>query len=1025
MRGALKYLAAAAAVCLLPSAAFAQATITGTVRDSSNAVLPGVTVEATSPALLAPRVVVTDANGIYRIIDLPSGAYSIAYTLSGFSRTVRDNVAISGAGTFTIPVELRVGGLQETITVTTETPVVDVQSTRRETVLSAEVISTLPATRNYGAILAAVPGIEVSGVVGGSLTSAQTTPELTFFTARGGTPTEGRVMIDGMNVAAAFSGGGVSSLVYNTNDTSEIQVMIAGGLGENETGGPSMNLVPRSGGNRFAGQFFYNTAGDWSRSDNIDDELRSLGILQGAELRKSWDVNGSLGGPIKRDRLWFYGTVRNYGNARVIEGALGGNLYAGDPTRWDYAPDTSVAEVRNVQGRTIYSGRLTGQVGKSRITFSQENQYRCDGSTLRPDTGGCRQRGENWTGLGNLTLSPEAAGGYYEFPYYVSQATWTMPITNRLLLEGGFSRFAYINAAGGFGMVAPDAILDLIPVTEQRAIDGHRANFTYRGVNNYQDNYANPNNFRASAAYVTGAHNLKVGYQGAYQVSDGTIVSNSNLISYRFDNRIPNQFSIRLPDWQTANRTVQHSLFVQDQWTVRRLTLQGGLRYDHAYSWSPADGNGTTATSRFNAAPITFERTVSVRGYDDISPRVGVAYDLFGTGRTALKAHIGRYLAAATNDSTYIVNNPANRIATNFTRNWTDNDGDKVVDCDILNPALQNPASGSVDTCGALTGNALRFANAQTGLTQVNPDILGGWGVRAYDWQFSVGVQQEVLPRVSVEVGYARRWWGNFTVTDNRALGPADFESWTATAPVDPRLPGGGGYSLVEYEQRPETAGRAAQNYVTFETDFGPARTNYWNGVDVTGSARMANGLTFQGGTTTGRTVTDRCETVVHIDSPNPRNCRTVLPFKTTFRGSASYTVPKADVLVSSIVRLSPAPQVSASYNVPNTVVMAQLGHLPAGATINGNNGVNLLNPGQLYADRHFTQIDMRFAKILRFGGRRADIGVDLYNLFNVNTPTGYEDTYDPAPAVGGGQWLSPTGIVAPRFARVNLTVNF
>src|SRR5688500_18896400 len=426
-----------------------------------------------------------------------------------------------------------------------------------------------------------------------------------------------------------------------------------------------------------------------------------------------------------------------------------------------------------------------------------------------------------------------------------------MPVTNRLLLEGGFSRFAYINAAGGFGMVAPDAILNLIPVTEQRAIDGHRANFTYRGVANYMDNYANPNNFRASAAYVSGAHNLKVGYQGAYQVSDGTVVTNSTLMSYRFDNRVPNQFSIRLPNWQTADRTMQHSLFVQDQWTVKRLTLQGALRYDHAYSWSPAGHNGTTETSRFNAAPITFERTVSVHGYDDISPRVGVAYDLFGTGKTALKAHVGRYLAAATNDSNYIVNNPANRTSTNFSRNWTDTNNNRVVDCDILNRAMQT----AVDTCGLLTGNALRFGNTLTGLNQVNPEILGGWGVRPYDWQFSVGLQQEILPRVSVEVGYARRWWGNFTVTDNQALGPADYETWTLMAPVDPRLPGGGGYPLVEYEVRPEAGSRVAQNYVTFETDFGPARINYWHGVDVTGTARMANGLTFQGGTSTGREV--------------------------------------------------------------------------------------------------------------------------------------------------------------------------
>jgi len=282
-----------------------------------------------------------------------------------------------------------------------------------------------------------------------------------------------------------------------------------------------------------------------------------------------------------------------------------------------------------------------------------------------------------------------------------------------------------------------------------------------------------------------------------------------------------------------------------------------------------------------------------------------------------------------------------------------------------------------------------------------------------------------VLPRVSVEVQYARRWWGNFTVTDNQALGPEHYESWTAVAPVDPRLPGGGGYSLTEYEVRPEFGTRPAQNYVTFETDFGPARTNYWNGVDVSGSARMTNGLTFQGGTSTGREVTDRCESVVNIDSPNPRNCRTVLPFKTSFRGSASYTVPKIDVLVSSIVRLLPAPEIEATYNFPNSYLLQQLGHLPVGQALNGNQPVDLLDPGQMYAQRRHKQVDMRFAKILRFGGTRADVGVDLYNLFNVNTPTGYEDTYDPPPAVGGGQWLSPTGIVAPRFARINLTVNF
>jgi hypothetical protein len=1026
----------ACAFVAIPSVAVAQsASLAGTVRDSSGSVLPGVTVEATSDALIErTRTTVTNGTGQWRIIDLRPGIYTVTFSLAGFSRVVREGVEVEGSAVITIGAEMRVGNLQESITVTAETPAVSVQSAKREVVLQSEYIASLPATRNYSAILAAIPAIDFFGAI-----SAQTTPEMVLFSARGGSINEGRVQIDGMTVAAAFNGGGVSSFTYSTNDAAEMQVNISGGLGETETGGPVMNMIPRAGGNIFRGSAFWSGAGDWSRSENIDDELRSYGITRGPALKKSWDTSGSLGGPIKRDRLWFYGTVRNFGSGRIVEAAASPNLYAGDPTRWDYAPNTAITEMLNVQRRQVYSGRLTGQFGRHRLSLSQENQYRCDGSTLTPQGEGCRRQKGGSIGLGNAPSvfgynSPEAHAGYFPSPYYLTQATWTMPMTNRLLLEAGYTRFAYMPV---FGQVPSDGIFDLIAVTEQAAIDSHRANFTYRAVNTYSKNWANPNNFRGSASYVTGAHNMKVGYQGAYQISDTTLLTNPNLISYRFNQRVPNQFTIRLPNWQTANRTVQHSAYIQDQWTVRRLTLQGAIRYDHAYSWSPAEHNGTTETSRWNAQPITFPRTVSVRGFDDITPRIGAAYDLFGTGKTALKANIGKYLDAATNDSNYTENNPANRIQTTLTRGWTDNDGDRVVDCDILNPVAQSPtATGHVDTCAATTGNSLRFGNVQTGLDTVNPAILGGWGSRRYDWQFGVAVQQEVLPRMSVEVAYNRRWWGNFTVTENQALGPNDFETWIATAPSDPRLPGGGGYQIVEYEVTPQAAGRSPQNYVTFETDFGPARTNYWHGVEVTANARMRNGLTFQGGTSTGREVEDQCEAwrnytrvVLGVSTINPRNCRTVAPFRTTFRGSASYTVPKIDVLLSSIVRILPAPVIlSANYNFPNTYVAEQLGHLPAGGTATGNQTVNLLDTNQMYAERGYYQVDMRFAKILRFGGKRLDAGADLYNLFNLNTATAYDGTYDVVPAAGlgpGGEWLRPTSIVQPRFLRFNVTLDF
>jgi hypothetical protein len=429
--------------------------------------------------------------------------------------------------------------------------------------------------------------------------------------------------------------------------------------------------------------------------------------------------------------------------------------------------------------------------------------------------------------------------------------------------------------------------------------------------------------------------------------------------------------------------------------------------------------------SPFNAAPITFERTASVDAYHDISPRAGAAYDVFGNGRTALKFTLGRYLAPATNDNPYIQNNPASRIVNSASRSWQDGNNNYVIDCDILNPATQSRPGG--DTCGALTGNALNFGKAGNNLTQVNPEILRGWGIRRYDWQWGVSVQQELLPRVSLDAGYNRRWFGNYTVTDNRARVPSDYDAWTIAAPQDDRLPGGGGYPVTIYTATAAASALAAQNYVTFETDFGPARTHYWQGVDLTLRARLAGSVTLQGGTSTGRTLIDTCATEVKIDSPDPRGCRNEEPYQTTLRGLASYTLPKVDVLVSGTVRSQPpAPINGATWNVPNTLVQSLLGRLPPGGLAGGNTGVQLLDVSdhRLYADNRRTQIDMRFAKILRFGRTRTDIGVDLYNLLNSNYALSYETTYSYTQP-NGGTWLNPTSILSPRFARFNVTINY
>jgi len=244
MRGSKYVLLVLAAALLLPSVAAAQGTLTGTVRDASGAVLPGVTVEANSPAIQgAVRTVVTDNAGIYRIIELPPGTYSLSFSLAGFSNVKRDGLILSGTAVLTIPIELRVGAIQETVTVTGESPVVDVQTVRRETVLDQDVIASVPGARTVGNLLNATPGITVD------TNGLNPTPTMTFFSARGGQTNEGRMTVNGLTVAAAFNGGGVSSYILDTVNSDEVSVTVSGGMGESDTGGPVMNLVPRAGGN--------------------------------------------------------------------------------------------------------------------------------------------------------------------------------------------------------------------------------------------------------------------------------------------------------------------------------------------------------------------------------------------------------------------------------------------------------------------------------------------------------------------------------------------------------------------------------------------------------------------------------------------------------------------------------------------------------------------------------------------------------------------------------------------------------
>jgi hypothetical protein len=1054
MRSGVKVVLSAALLLLLTSsAAYAQATIAGVVRDSSGALLPGVTVEATSPSLTEKiRTVVSDATGQYRIVTLPPGSYTVTFSLTGFKTIKREDVVVSGSGVIPINAELSVGALQETITVSGASPVVDTQTTRREVVVNQETINALPITRNYGGVLYATPGLTVQpGVNNNALM-----PGMSLFSAHGGISTEGRVFVDGVSVNGPFGQNSVTQFAFDVANAQEMQVLVGGGLGESETGGPIANIIPKSGGNRLAGNFFISGTTSTFQGNNVNDTLRNQGIANPPTVRKNWDGSAGAGGPLLQDRLWFFGNFRTVGIAQVVAAGMGPNRYLADATQWGYAAEPGV-ETRFTESKLDMSGRLTGQVTpRQRVTFSYQPQYRCLGSTLTTSTDGCRVRGSEWIGAPatSETIAPEAGPGYQDGPVSLTQATYTSPVSSRHLIDAAISRFWY--GIIGSGHMPPDAPMGLIGVTESSNIYG-RPNSSYRAPYGWGEYDTVSWNWRAAWSYVTGGHSAKLGYQGTEMKYDWVNYTNPSLLRYTFNSAAPAtascvvQNGTRLcptgvnyslsEDFENANRAVAHSVFIQDQWTRSRMTLQGALRYDYVYSWAPAEHNGTDQTTRFNSNPVRFARTDSVTGYHDLSPRFGVAYDLFGDGKTAVKASAGRYLSAATADGVYSSQSPAgNFVRTVTNRSWTDSDGDFVVDCDLLSTAAQNNAATGGDVCGALVGANLNFGNLNPNVATVDPDILHGWGVRPYNWRFGGSVQHELYPGVSLEVGYNRRTWGNFQVTYNTLVGPADYDTWTVPVPSNPNLSNSGSTaSFVAIT--PAAANRGVQDFQTKETNVaGEARTAYWHGIDVNGTARLRGNLTVQAGTSTGRGVRNTCalwqarpqfsisnNTAQRLDA-----CDVSEPWITTFRGLASYRIPKADVQVSSTIRsarttasenASNGSSLSANYQLPNTVVQTLLGRLPAGAQATGTTTVNLLAPSELYPLTRRTEVDIRIAKILRLAGARFDLGVDVYNLFNANATTTYQQTY--LFTDNGATWLNPTAILGPRLARFNATVTF
>ena len=960
---------ALAFVALFPALLAAQTgALGGIVKDTSGAALPGVTVEATSPALIERlRTTTTDNQGAFRIVDLRPGIYDITFTLAGFAPLRRDGVELSAGVTVTVNAELRIGTIAETIIVSGQSPLVDIQNATGHRTMTTAVTTELPATRSFQILTTLIPGVIVSNAtgttnyqdVGGSMGERNTAVSIHG-------STDMPLLFDGMrhNSTLGGGGGGTGGYVVNPGTVEEIAVDTSGASAEAESSGVRANVIPKQGGNKFHGTFLANFANHSMQSNNLDDELRAQGLRSPYITNKVVDINPSFGGPLKKDKLWFYFSYRYSDTTDQPPNAFEDS----DPNDYVFTRDTS-RPVLGPNWTHSWNLRFTTQTSpNSKLAIYGDYLRRC------------------WCAVGlSSTVAYEATSRFVTPRNHMYQATWNWTASNRLLFELGqtYRPEAWEYAQQPEVPLDRTGIVDLGTGTIFRANPGFPPSPGLRFAGSGAQN-----NGKASAIYVTGSHTLKVGSQWMWGNAKRNEFSNTDSY-YSFLGGAPSSVTFRTTPNPTEDRIkLSLGVYAQEQWTLKRLTLNLGVRFDYF--------NAYTAEGHADAGRYVGERNFppmyDLPNWKDLTPRLGVVYDVFGNGKTAIKGSLGRYVELLGSTSIALAVNPMTAQSTN-TRGWTDLNGDVV------------PQESE------LGGNSNANFGSSLVTTSYAPDTVVGWGRRGANWETMLGIQHELRPGFSIEGSYHRRWFENFRATQNVLTTPSDYDPYCVTAPVDPALGSVSGQLVCGLYDITPTKFGLNNNVISLSDSFGK-QSRIYDGVDFIVNARLPRGIIVQGGTNTGRLRTNTCFVV---NSPQElRFCDIRPPFQTQAKVLGIYPLPWWGLQASATYQTLPGPQITASWAAPASAVSGLGRDLSGGArSVN----VALISPGTKYGDR-MNQVDFRLAKNFRAAELRIQPQLDLYNLFNANSVLVVNNTYGPS-------WQTPTALLAGRIVKLGVLVSF
>jgi Carboxypeptidase regulatory-like domain len=963
------------AFALSPGMALAQSAIAGVVKDTSGAVLPGVTVTASSPALIeGMRNVTTDGAGQYKIINLRPGTYTVTFTLPGFNTVKRGNVDLPANFTAPVNAEMRVGAVEETVTVSAQTPIVDVQSAAQQQVLPKALLDAVPTGgRNIQSVGTLMAGVQKSGPdVGGAAGMQQR-----YLVAHGADPKDDSIMVDGMSVKG-IEGDGAIQNYFNEGMFQEFSYQTGAISAESSSGGVLLNMIPKEGGNRFTGDLFYSGTGSGLQSNNVTQALIDQGLKAGDSVDAIHDLNVSGGGPIKRDKIWFYTSFRHWGVNQKVANAF----YNLDPTHLTYQPGTQQV----VDNNHIRSHEL-------RVTWQATQQHKFSAYLDRIFKYRFHEGAADYTEEAFSIRDPSHG------IYYTAQAKYTGTLTSKVLVEFGWSSN---NETYTTAQLEPSAA-GTLAIPKEDIITG-----AYWGAapGPYHLHVPVQRNWDGALSYVTGSHAVKVGMQWGYgfnrntyefQQRDPNGSGNGIDLIQRYRNGVPDSVVVyNTPVDSKQNLNADLGIYAQDNWTLKRATITGGVRFEH---FNTSIAQSTSPAGRF-VPQRSFPAVTNYPNWNDVVPRIGLAWDLLGDGTTAFKTSWGRYMTSFSTVGFAQLYDPL--FQATDVRTWTDLNGDGVAQDNEIGPSQ----------------------NANFGIAperSPDPNIK-----RPYDNEFTASIQRQLVPGVAVTFGYYHRDYHRLFYSDNTALSPSDWTPITITNPLtkDP---------LTVYSLAKDKVG--AINIVDKNS---PTNTRVYNGFELSFNARLGGANVF-GGMTADRTVSNYCQPYVGqriydavapiTAASNPNwtiycdENKLNIPFRTQFKLSGDIPLPGGVEFSGTFQSYPGTINYGSGSGSRAAAVWLPVQYKISPKNVPGLNQsaetVSLIPSGTKWLDR-LNQTDIRFAKKfpLGYGGGTWQLQVDLFNVFNASTPVGTVETY-------GSRLDAPTQILLGRLLSIGAQLHF